>query len=96
MSMFPFSISEKIDFQNSCKTLYTSVGSGGNYGGGGPPSSSGLCYSQGYMNGSSTTSGMNSLKSGEFGSVIGSMGYCHSTGNMNSYNNGWMNGTRDR
>jgi hypothetical protein len=92
MSMFPFSISEQIDFQNSCKTIYSSFGTGG----GGQPSSSGLCYSQGYMNGSSTTSGMNSLKSGEFGSVIGSMGYCNSTGNMNSYNNGWMNGTRDR
>ncbi len=94
--MFPFamSISEKIDFLNTGKTIYTSVGSGNNYGNN--PSSSGLCYSQGYMNGSSTTSGYDSLKSGEFGSVIGSMGYCSSTGNMNSYNNGWINGVRDR
>ena len=97
--MFPFgmSISEKIDFLNSGKTIYASVGSGGgNYGSYNKPSSSGLCYSQGYMNGRSTSSGFESLKSGEFGSVIGSIGYCSSTGNINSYNNGWINGTRDR
>ena len=91
--MFPFSLSQQIDFQNSCKTIYSSVGNGNNYSNN---SSSGLCYSQGYMNGSSTTGGIDSLKSGEFGSVIGSIGYCSSTGNMNSYNNGWMNGSRDR
>jgi len=91
--MFPFgmSLSEKIDFLNTGKTVYASIGSNSNI-----PSSSGLCYSQGYMNGSSTTSGYDSLKSGDFGSVIGSLGYCNSTGNMNSYNNGWINGTRDR
>ncbi len=95
--MFPFamSISDRIDFLNTGKTIYASVGSGGNYGSSNP-SSSGLCYSQGYMNGSSTTSGLNSLKSGEFGSVVGSLAYCSSTGNMNSYNNGWINGSRDR
>jgi len=89
--MFGMSLSEKIDFVNSGKTIYSSVGNN-NYGN----SSSGLCYSQGYMNGSSTTSGMNSFRSGEFGSVVGSMGYCAGTGNMNSYNNGWLNGVRDR
>jgi hypothetical protein len=50
----------------------------------------------GYINGNSTTNCMDILKSCEFGSVIGSMGYCVGTGNMNSYNNGWVNGTRDR
>jgi hypothetical protein len=93
--MLPFSLSQKIDFQNSCKTIYTSVGSNNNSGISNP-TSSGLCYSQGYMNGSSSTSGLNSLKSGEFGSVIGSLGYCSSTGNMNSYNNGWINGSMNR
>ena len=90
--MFGMSISQKIDFLNTGKTIYSSVGNNNNYG----SSSSGLCYSQGYMNGSSTTSGMDSFKSGEFGSVVGSMGYCAGTGNMNSYNNGWLNGVRDR
>jgi hypothetical protein len=94
MFPFPMSLSEKIDFLNSGKTIYASVGSGGNYGNN--PSSSGLCYSQGYMNGSSTTGGLDSLKSGEFGSVVGSLGYCYGTGNMNSYNNGWINGSKDR
>lgn len=94
MFPFPMSISEKIDFLNSGKTIYSSVGNN-NYGSSNP-TSSGLCYSQGYMNGSSTTSGMDSFKSGEFGSVVGSMGYCAGTGNMNSYNNGWVNGVRDR
>ncbi len=92
--MFGMSLSEKIDFLNSGKTIYSSVGNN-NYGSSNP-TSSGLCYSQGYMNGSSTTSGMNSLNSGEFGSVIGNMGYCSSTGNMNYYNNGWLNGSKDR
>jgi hypothetical protein len=94
--MFPFamSISEKIDFLNTGKTIYASVGSNNNSNNN--PSSSGLCYSMGYMNGHSTTSGLDSLKSGEFGSVIGSIGYCSGTGNMNSYQNGWVNGSRDR
>ena len=48
------------------------------------------------MNGRSTTSGLDSLKSGGFGSVIGNIGYCSSTDNMNSYNRGWVNGSRDR
>ena len=90
--MFPFgmSLSDRIDFLNTGKTIYSSVGNNNT------SSSSGLCYSQGYMNGSSTTNGIDSLKSGEFGSVIGNLSYCNSTGNMNSYNNGWINGTRDR
>ena len=40
------------------------------------------------MNCRSTNSGIDSLKSCEFGSVIGTKGYCNSTGNINSYNNG--------
>ena len=92
--MFGMSLSQKIDFLNTGKTIYSSVGNN-NYGNNNP-TSSGLCYSQGYMNGSSTTSGVDSFKSGEFGSVVGSMGYCAGTGNMNSYNNGWLNGARDR
>ena len=90
--MFGMSISEKIDFLNTGKTIYSSVGSNQSYN----PRSSGLCYSQGYMNGRSTTSGLDSLKSGGFGSVIGNIGYCSSTDNMNSYNRGWVNGSRDR
>ena len=87
------SLSEKIDFLNTGTTVYSSIGSNSNSN---IPSSSGLCYSQGYMNGRSTTSGYDSLTSGEFGSVVGNIGYCNSTGNMNSYNNGWQKGIRDR
>jgi hypothetical protein len=56
------SLSGGIDFLNTGKTIYDSVGNN-NYGTSNP-TSSGLCYSQGYMNGSSTTSGLNRLKSG--------------------------------
>lgn len=97
--MFPFgmSLSDRIDFLNTGKTIYTSVGNNGNYGSGcSIPSASGLSYSQGYMDGRSTSSGYNSLKSGQFGATVGQIGFAASTGNMNSYNQGFYNGVRDR
>lgn len=93
------SLSDRIDFLNTGKTIYTTVGNipnNGNYGGYNIPSASGLSYSQGYMNGRSTTNGYDSLKTGEFGSTIGNIGFSSMTGNMNSYNQGFYNGVRDR
>jgi len=99
--MFPFgmSLSDRIDFLNTGKTIYTSVGNNGNngnYSGGNIPSASGLSYSQGYMDGSSTSSGYNSLKSGQFGATVGNIGFAGINGNMNSYNQGFYNGVHDR
>ena len=93
--MFPFgmSLSDRIDFLNTGKTIYSSVG---NNGGCSTPSASGLSYSQGYMDGHSTTSGYNSLKSGQFGAPVGQMGFAGMNGTMNSYNQGFYNGVRDR
>ena len=93
--MFGFSLSERIDFLNTGKTVYTSVGNS-NYGSYNTPSASGLSYSQGYMDGRSTTSGQDSLKSGQFGSTVGHMGFAGMNGTMNSYNQGFYNGVRDR
>jgi len=94
--MFPFgmSLSDRMDFLNTGKTVYTSVGNN-NYGNNNP-TSSGLSYSQGYTDGRSTTNGYDSLKSGEFGATVGHIGFASATGNMNSYNQGFYNGVRDR
>ena len=96
--MFPFgmSLSNRIDFLNTGKNIYSSVCNNGNYGGCSAPSASGLSYSQGYMDGHSTTSGYNSLKSGQFGATVGQMGFAGMNGTMNSYNQGFYNGVRDR
>ena len=96
--MFPFgmSLSDRIDFLNTGKTVYTSVGNNGNYGCGNIPSASGLSYSQGYMDGRSTSNGYDSLKSGQFGATIGNMSFAGINGTMNSYNQGFSNGIRDR
>jgi hypothetical protein len=96
--MFPFgmSLSDRMDFLKTGTTIYSSVGVNNNCYGNNNPSASGLSYSQGYMNGSSTTSGYDSLKTGEFGSTVGSIGFSTMTGNMNSYNQGFYNGVRDR
>jgi len=96
--MFPFgmSLSDRIDFLNSGTTVYTNVGNNNFIGGGNKPTASGLSYSQGYMDGSSTSSGFNSLKSGQFGATVGQIGFAISNGNMNSYNQGFYNGIRDR
>ena len=48
------------------------------------------------MDGRSTTSGQDSLKSGQFGSTVGHMGFAGMNGTMNSYNQGFYNGVRDR
>jgi hypothetical protein len=97
--MFPFgmSLSDRIDFLNTGKTIYTSVGNN-NYGIGSinKPTAAGLSYSQGYMDGSSTSSGRDSLKSGQFGATIGHMGFAGMNGTMNSYNQGFINGSRNR
>jgi hypothetical protein len=97
--MFPFgmSLSDRIDFLNTGKTIYTSVGNN-NYGGCSfnKPTAAGLSYSQGYMDGSSISSGRDSLKSGQFGATIGHMGFAGMNGTMNSYNQGFLNGTRNR
>ena len=95
--MFPFgmSLSQRIDFLNTGTTIYSSVGNNGG-GGSNIPTASGLSYSHGYMDGSSTSSGYNSLKSGSFGATVGQIGFAASTGNMNSYNQGFYNGIRDR
>ena len=93
------SLSDRIDFLNTGKTIYTSVGNNpnnGNYGSSNTPSASGLSYSQGYMDGRSTSSGMDSLKSGQFGATVGHMGFAGMNGTMNSYNQGFYNGVRDR
>lgn len=99
--MFPFgmSLSDRIDFLNTGKTIYTSVGNNpnnGNYGGYNTPNASGLSYSQGYMDGRSTSNGYDSLKSGQFGATVGHMGFAGINGTMNSYNQGFYNGVRDR
>ena len=95
--MFPFglSLSDRIDFLNTGKTIYTSVGNN-NYGGGNTPSASGLSYSQGYMDGRTTSNGYDSLKSGQFGATVGHMGFAGFNDTMNSYNQGFYNGVRDR
>ncbi len=97
--MFPFgmSLSDRIDFLNTGKTIYTSVGTN-NYGGGSinGPSAAGLSYSQGYMDGRSTSSGRDKLFSGQFGASVGHMGFAGMSGTMNSYNQGFLNGVRDR
>lgn len=97
--MFPFgmSLSDRMDFLKTGTNIYTSVGNN-SYGGGGGniPTASGLSYSQGYMDGSSTSSGRDSLRSGQFGATVGHMGFAGASGTMNSYNQGFLNGVRDR
>lgn len=93
------SLSERIDFLNTGKTVYTSVGNNpnnGNYESYNTPSASGLSYSHGYMDGRSTSNGYDSLKSGQFGATIGQIGFATATGNMNSYNQGFYNGVNNR
>lgn len=90
------SLSERIDFLNTGKTIYTSVGNKPNNGNYGKPTAAGLSYSQGYMDGSSSTTGISSLKSGGFGATVGHIGFAGLTGNMNSYNQGFYNGVNDK
>jgi len=95
--MFPFgmSLSDRMDFLKTGTSVYTSVGNNNSYGNNNP-TSSGLSYSQGYTDGSSTSNGYDSLKSGGFGATIGHIGFAGITGNMNSYDQGFYNGVRDR
>ena len=48
------------------------------------------------MDGRSTSSGRDKLFSGEFGASVGHMGSAAMSGTMNSYNQGFLNGVRDR
>lgn len=97
--MFPFSLSQKIEFAELGKSTFNPLVANNNYGSGGGTSGSsaaGLSYSQGLLDGYSSNSGINSLTSGQFGATIGHMGFAASTGNMNSYNQGFYNGLHHR